>query len=160
MWSRGFLLAGCASAVVIVAAALALIWLAIFILTGSRDPTFTPVNMALSGLAGLLAYPACWYLVVFQARRNTRARTALLLALTDVVSCALVGLLLAASAAYRPPAPHRGGAMSFAINLTAMGAILLAVPFALIGTPMAFLHRALLQRWFGAANDRRPNENP
>jgi hypothetical protein len=56
------------SGVAAAALALAMLWLAFFFVSGSKDPTFTIANIVTYALPGLIAYPAGWYMIIFCRR--------------------------------------------------------------------------------------------
>jgi len=110
------------------------------------------------GVGGIIVYPACWYLLVFRAQSYARARTVLLVSVTYAVSCALVALLLAALTLRHisGPTAHPAVPPLFGMQLLAAGVILLGMPYAVIATPMAFLHRRVLLDQFDPAASHPP----
>jgi len=164
MWSRHYLLWGLASAVAAAALVLALLWLLLVAIerTHAAEPLQIHV-LVVFGLPGLVLYPACWYAVVFRHRRYDPRDTWRLLA-TSYVACCLFdfavlagwqlyqGAVLAAQILMKSPAP-----LAFLFLLTPIGTAifvlivgaLLALPYAVVAAPVAFLHRAVLLAWFG-----------
>ena len=151
MWSTPFLRFGLLSGLAIAASTLALMWLAIFLFTGAQSRSLMPANIALFGIVGIAAYPACWYAVIFRSRSYSRGRIALLVIVTFVVSCALVAAALRGYAAYRGvgtwPSPAE-----FTLAMVTTGAVILALPYAATATPMALLHRRWLSGRFGVSS--------
>ena len=96
--------------------------------------------------------------LVFRAQSYTRARTVLLVSVTYAVSCALVALLFAALTLRHisGPTAHPAVPPLFGMQLLAAGVILLGVPYAVIATPIAFLHRRFLLDQFDPAASHPP----
>jgi hypothetical protein len=163
MWSRPFLWTGLVSGFAVAALALGALWLALYLGTNGKDPGWTFANVVKFALPGLIVYPACWYAVVFRRRDYALSRTMWLVLVTFGVVCIVVGAFLVAGGLYVAvdtllTAPHPWKALWFAAAapfayafLTAFGAALLIIPYAIIATPMALLHRWLLLRAFPAS---------
>lgn len=160
MWSRGFLIAGVASSALAAALALGGVWLVIFVVAGSIDPSWSVANIIEFCLPGLVVYPACWYVLVFRYRDYSANRTLGLVIATFgavwllvAVGLFFVGLLAAGSlTAGVPPTGQwsdvRAVAPLLYARMTVLGAIILILPYGAIATPIAFLHRLALLRLF------------
>lgn len=160
MWSRNFLISGVASAVAVAALTICGLWLVIYVVASNIDPSWSAADIVQFCLPGLIVYPACWYALVFRYRDYSLNRTLGLVIATFgavwllvTVAMFLVGVLavghLTASA---PPAGQWSNIPALApvlyAKMTILGAIILILPYALIATPIAFLHRAALLRVF------------
>jgi hypothetical protein len=157
MWSSRFLLTGVLSGVVIALLTVALIWLGLFVVTGSKDPNWTIANTSRPMLLGVLVYAACWYGFIFRTRDYSFRQTILLVACTFGIGCGLVAVMLIAGATITMwPIVIQGtkGAVFYAIIpvvhglMSLVGAVILFIPYAIFATPMALLHRWLLLRRF------------
>jgi ABC-type Na+ efflux pump permease subunit len=162
MWSRQFLWTGLASGVVVAALTLAGIWLTIFLALGDTSPTFTLANSARLAAAGLLVYPLCWFFVIFRTRDYSPLRTLLLVIVTFVAVTAIVGAILIGLFTYGAMTmlmSAQPGRITEAASILAwvpvgavivvlIGITIMIVPYLIIATPMAFLHRGLLLKIF------------
>lgn len=160
MWTRAFLIAGLASGGAIAAIALGGLWLATAFI--SDDFSSTGVRFAGTTAHGILVYPACWFAVVFRKKDYSISRTLILVVITFIVVwCVLIALVFAlglyvAAATIAESQDVLKALAIVAITpfatafMTLIGAILLVVPYAVIATPAAFLHRWLLMRFFTA----------
>jgi hypothetical protein len=155
MWSRDFLRVGLWSAVGIAAATIALIWLVIFISFGAREPKSSMANISLPGIVGTVVYPMCWYLLVFRPRRYTRARAGLLVTVTYLASCVVVALPFAALT-WQQFSSTTPNSSLLPLGFWVIGVILLAVPYAVVATPMAFVHRQFLLNCFAPPEPQSP----
>lgn len=145
MWSRRFLWSGLWSGAAIAAATFALMWLGMLAISGQGRVSFVIANISLLGLGGIVAYPACWYVLIFRAGSYSGPRVAWLTALTFIASSALAAIPFVAWAAYAKASPL------LALRFVAMGMIVMVISYAVVATPMAFWHRHLLRGWFAAA---------
>jgi hypothetical protein len=153
MWSRQFLIVGLASAVGIAAATLVLLWTSIFLLMLQSAPPVRFANITLLGSTGILAYPACWYALIFRRRDYAASRVVLLVAATYALSCLLAAIGLESLGLYWASLSATPVPPFFASRLVVLGAILLAVPYTVVAAPAAFLHRRGLLQRFSAASD-------
>jgi hypothetical protein len=150
------------------AIALAGIWLTLYAASGFTDPSYA--GAVGFGISGIVIYPACWYLWICRARDYSRARTFWLVAVTYTATAmlaigafflfmafsAIYGAILGATTALSsgPQLWHVGMllALVMAPILAALGGILMAglvgVPYVIVATPIAFLHRALMFKLF------------
>jgi hypothetical protein len=117
-------------------------------------------------LPGLFVYSACWYAVIFRYRDYSLYRTMLLVVATFgavsavVAALMMVGgfyvaitMLLAVAQPWKLAPALVVAPLAYAF-MTAMGAIFLIVPYVIVATPMALLHRWLLLKlfaWVGPA---------
>jgi hypothetical protein len=169
MWSRRFLWTGLSSGVAIAALTLAELWLGLFVVSGSKDPTWTFANIVKFTLPGLIVYSACWYIVVFRHRDYSLYRTLMLVVATfgtvSVVIAAVmifagfyvaITLLLAAPQPWKVALFVAWAPFAYAL-VTAIGAVFLIVPYMIVATPMALFHRLLLLKIFASAGPAAPN---
>jgi hypothetical protein len=160
MWSRRFLWTGLTSGIAVAALTLAEFWLAVFVVSRGKDPMVTFANMVVFALPGLIVYSACWYAVIFRHRNYSLYRTMLLVVATFgavsavVAAFMMVGgfyvaitMLLAVAQPWKLAPALVVGPLAYAF-MTAMGAILLIVPYMIVAAPMALLHRWLLLKLF------------
>jgi hypothetical protein len=97
MWSRRFLWTGLSSGVAIAALTLAELWLGLFVVSGSKDPTWTFANIVKFALPGLIVYSACWYIVIFRHRDYSLYRTLMLVVATfGTVSVVIAAVMILA----------------------------------------------------------------
>jgi hypothetical protein len=166
MWSRRFLWTGLTSGIAVAALTLAGLWLAVFVVSGSKNPMVTFANMVIFAIPGFFVYSACWYALIFRHRDYSLYRTMLLVVATFgavsavVAAFMMVGgfyvaitMLLAVAQPWKLAPALVVGPLAYAF-MTAMGAILLIVPYVIVATPMALLHRWLLLKlfaWVGPA---------
>jgi hypothetical protein len=75
MWSRQFLWTGLTSGIAVAALTLSELWLAVFVVSGSKNPTVSFANMVLFALPGLIVYSACWYMIIYRRRDYSLYRT-------------------------------------------------------------------------------------
>jgi hypothetical protein len=156
MWSRQFLIAGLASGAAIAVLTLGGIWLFIFAL----DESFA--NIMLPAVVGTVVYPLCWRSVIHRSRDYSWQSTAGLVLTTYIWCCVVVAATFFALAVYQlilggrlePKDPATAAMPVLAIILALIGALLLAIPFAVVGTPMAFLHRAIMLRLFATEAEK------
>src|ERR1700730_7481329 len=94
MWSRRFLWTGLTSGIAVAALTLAELWLALFVVSGSKDPAVTFANMVMFALPGLIAYSACWYMVIFRHRDYSLYRTMVLVVATFGTVSAVVAAFM------------------------------------------------------------------
>jgi hypothetical protein len=172
MWSRRFLWTGLTSGIAVAALTLTELWLAVFVVSGSKDPMVTFANMVVFAFPGLIVYPACWYVVIFRHRDYSLYRTMVLVVATFGVVCGAVGafmmvggiyvaitMLLAVAQPWKVAPVLVVGPLAYAF-MTAMGAIFLIVPYLIVATPMAWLHRWLLLKLFAPVGPAAPNIRP
>jgi hypothetical protein len=156
MWSHRFLWTGLVSCVAIAAIAIAGLWLLVFVYSGDKDPHWTVANITKFLIPGLIVYPATWYVVIFRARSYSLPRTMRLVVSTFAAGAAVVGIVLvvgglyvAVSAIMSVSQPWKAlpfliiGPFAYAL-MTVFGIIILIVPFMIVATPLALLHRWLL----------------
>ena len=159
MWSRVFLSAGIFSGAVVACLALAGIWWAIFVATGGGDPKWTPANASTVGIIGTLVYPACWYCFIYRYRDYSVRQTFLLIAGAYGVSCAVVIVVIFIGMLYRALevvalAPSQPlvwlwlAGPFIAVIFASIAAGLIGIAYAIVATPIAFLHRLALLRIF------------
>jgi hypothetical protein len=172
MWSRRFLWTGLTSGIAVAALTLAEIWLAVFAVSGSKNPMVSFANMVVFALPGLIAYSASWYMVIYRHRDYALRRTMVLVVATFGTVSAVVaafmmigGLYVAISMMLTVAKPWKVAPVlvvaPFAYAfMTAMGAVLLIVPYLITATPMALLHRWLLLKIFASAGAAAANMSP
>jgi hypothetical protein len=169
MWSSRFLWTGLSSGVAVAALALGGLWLALFVVSGSKEPTWTLANIVKFALPGLIVYPACWYMVILRSRNYSLRRTmVLVVASFGVVSIAVAAFfaigglyvaittLLAGGQSWKIAPLVALGPLAYAL-LAAFGAIILIVPYMMVATPMALAHRWLLLKLFAGAGPATPS---
>ena len=172
MWSRRFLWIGLTSGIAVAAMTLAELWLAVFAMYGGKNPTASFANMVVFALPGLMVYSACWYMVIYRYRDYSLQRTMVLVVATFGAVSAVVaafmmigGLYVAISMMLTVAKPWKVAPvlvvapLSYAF-MTAIGAVLLIVPYMITATPMAFLHRWLLLKIFASAGTAASNMSP
>jgi hypothetical protein len=163
MWTRAFLTVGLASGFATAAGALATLWLALFALTNSSDPNFTPANIVQLCAPGVLTYPACWYTLIFRKKTYSVRNTVMLVVITFLVLWILLAAAMFAggvhvSATIIAEAAELGIVVLIAaaaapvayVLTTVIGAVFLVVPYAAIAFPAAFAHRWVMLRLFRA----------
>jgi hypothetical protein len=159
MWSRRFLWIGVSSGAAIAISAMALLWLGLFVVSGSEDPAWTVANIVKFTLPGPIVYPACWYAIIFRTRDYSLYRTMVLVVRTFIAGGAVVAIILIAggvmamllTAKHMLEAAVLVAVTPLAYGLMALiGAIILFVPFFIVATPMALLHRWLLLKIFAS----------
>ena len=167
MWSRRFLLLGLAIAVFAALIALTLLALVLVGIKSATASGFDVSSLMPFAIPGIVAYPFCWYAVIFRRRSYRRADTFRLIALTYATSCLLAIVMLSAWTFSQPsfwqtavgvvPFDLKAGAwwaLSFLTVPAGMAffvliaAVFLAIPFVATAGPVAFAHRALLLGWF------------
>jgi len=172
MWSHRFLWTGLSSGAAVAAFALAGLWLTLFVLSGSKDPTSGLAGIVLFALPGLIVYSACWYMVIFRHRNYSLYRTMMLVIATFCTVSAVVAAfmimggfyvaittLLAAAQPWSSASLIAVAPLAYTA-LTAFGAIILIIPYMIVATPMALFHRWLLLTIFGSANSATPSTGP
>jgi hypothetical protein len=172
MWSRRFLWTGLLTGIAVAALTLAELWLGLFIVSRSNDPTWTFANSVKFALPGLIVYSTCWYIVIFRNRDYSLYRTLTLVVATfgavSVVVAAFmmfagfygaITMLLAAARPWEAALFVAWTPFAFALA-TAIGAAFLIVPYMIVATPMALVHRWLLLRVFASAGPATPNIRP
>jgi hypothetical protein len=172
MWSRRFLWTGLTSGIAVAALTLAEIWLAVFAVSGSKNPMVSFGNMVVFALPGLIVYSACWYTVIYRHRDYSLHRTMVLVVATFGTVSAVVaafmmfgGLYVAISMMLTVAKPWQVAPVLVVAPLayafmTAIGAVLLIVPYMITATPMALLHRWLLLKSFASAGTPAPSMSP
>jgi hypothetical protein len=153
MWSRRFLWTGLLTGAAFALLTVVTMWLALFAAFGSKDPTWTIANVVRLTLPGLILYPACWYIFIFRSRNYSFRQMMVLVAWTFGIGCGVVAIILIAGATIAFTA-RAGLSMAAAIYaattpviyglMTLVGAVILIIPYAIVATPMAMLHRWLL----------------
>jgi hypothetical protein len=161
MWSRRFLWTGLSTGAVFALLAVAIMWLALFAASGSKDPTWTIANVVRFALLGPIIYPVCWYAIIFRPRNYSFRRTMVLVACTFGTGCAVVAVFLIGGAEIALTS-RAGSLMEAAIYavispfvyglMTLIGAVILIIPYAIVAAPMALLHRWLLLRLFAPSS--------
>jgi hypothetical protein len=165
MWSRRFLWMGLSTGAAIALLTVVIVWLGLFAVSGSTDPNWTMANIGRLMLPGVIIYPACWYAIIFRSREYSSRRTVVLVAGTFGTGCALVAVLLIGGAAIMST-PQAGpvtvtviyavvSSLAYGI-MTLIGAVILFIPYAMIATPMALLHRWLLLHFFSSSGPPTP----
>jgi len=166
MWSRRFLLLGLAIAPLAALIALALMTLVLVGLEAAIASGLDVSSLITFGIPGIVAYPFCWYAVIFRHRSYGRRDTCKLIAITYATSCLLVIVMLSAWIFSQPAFWQSAGAAPFDLKAGAwwalsfltvpasmaffvlIAALFLAIPFAATAGPVAFAHRGLLLAWF------------
>jgi hypothetical protein len=169
MWSPRFLWTGLLSGVAIAAMATAALWLGVFVYSGNKDPAWTVANITEFTIPGLIVYPTSWYAVIFSSRDYSLSRTMRLVVFTFAAGAAIVGLILmtgglfvAISTIISVAQPWKAlpllfvGPFAYAI-MTALGVVILIVPYMIVATPMALLHRWLLLMAFASSGPPSPS---
>ena len=157
MWSRQFLIQGLASATFIAAISLGLMWL---ILAAGDVREGLPARMVLPGIVGIVTYPLSWWRVIHRTRDYSRQRTIFLVVVTYCWSCCLLaiamvvlGVLKLSMGPLLGAAPDPEFRLGHVFLLTFLfifvGGLLMLIPFAIVATPMAFAHRAMMLTSFG-----------
>jgi hypothetical protein len=172
MWSPRFLWTGLSSGVVIAALTLAELWLALFVVSGSRDPSWTIANVVKFTLPGLIVYSVCWYAVIFRRRNYSLYRTLALVLATFAAVSAVVAVLTMAAGLYvgitamlAVSQPWKFapfvmlGPFAYAL-MTMIGVAFLIIPYMIVATPMALLHRWLLLKIFVSTGSSAPTVTP
>jgi hypothetical protein len=163
MWSRRFLLTGIATGVLAAALALTLLWLLLLSLQSIKSLEGLH-RFAVFGIPGVLAYPFCWYLLIFRSRSYTSGDTGNLIALSFAACCVFdvviigAGQIAAVASDFIAKGPVGWGLLLLVLLLLPVClalfaliiAALLAVPFVATAGPIAFLHRALLLTYFAS----------
>jgi hypothetical protein len=148
--TKSFLWTGLSSGVAIAALTLAELWLGLFVVSGSKDPTWTFANIVEFALPGLIVYSACWYIVIFRHRDYSLYRTLMLVVATfgtvSVVIAAVmifagfyvaITLLLAAPQPWKVALFVAWAPFAYAL-VTAIGAVFLIVPYMIVGRAKSF----------------------
>jgi hypothetical protein len=168
MWSNRFLWTGLSSGVAVAALALGELWFALFVVSGSEDPTWTLANIVKLALPGVIVYPACWYTVIFRYRDYSLRRTMVLVVATFGAVSALIaafmiigGVYVAVAILLEATDPMKAAPLvalaPFAYALiVVIGVVILIVPYMIIATPMALAHRWLLLKLFASAGPATP----
>jgi len=166
MWSRKFLIAGLLIGFVLAAVVLAGILLVVHAAGESEIARYGRV--AIFGLGGVLVYPACWAIMIHKTRDYSARRTYFLIAATYTATAVLAIAVVLIGFTYQ--AVIMGSALILSPDLWRvtlflpfmlflvvvfgfLAAGLVAVPYAIVATPIAFLHRALMLRLFNPASD-------
>ena len=166
MWSRRFLFTGESIGADIALLTIAAMWLGLFAVSGSKDPAWTIANIVKFTLPGPIIYAACWYAHIFLPRDYSFRRTMVVVARTFATGCAVVAVILIAGAAIAISLRARHvmeatilvAATPLAYGLmTLIGAIILVIPYAIVATPMALLHRWLMLRIFASSGSPTPS---
>jgi hypothetical protein len=180
MWSRRFLWTVVSSGAVVAALTLAGIWLALFaaFISDSANLSWTWANILKFAVPGLVVYPACWFVVIFRHRDYSPYRTLVLVITTFGVTAAVVAAVMLLAGIYgmltiffqAPKAFLTAKGLTMLLILVwapvayllaaAIGAIILAVPYLVVATPMAFFHRWLLLKALGSPGPQAPNLTP
>jgi hypothetical protein len=139
------------------------LWFVVFVYSGDKDPAWTVANIAGFTIPGLIVYPATWYVVIFRARDYSLSRTMRLVVSTFAAGAAVVGVVLMVGGLYVAistimfvPQPWKAlplliiGPFAYAI-MTALGIVILIVPYMIVAMPLALLHRWLLLAVFGTS---------
>jgi hypothetical protein len=121
---------------------------------GSNDPIFA--NISLFALPGVIVYPACWYMVIFRQRDYALSRTmALVFATFGAVSVVVAALFIIVGSYMIITNPYAWVLFWYGLVGVQIGAIILIVPYILVATPMALLHRWLLLKLFAPLGSAR-----
>jgi hypothetical protein len=166
MWSRRFLWTGLSTGAVFALLTVAAVWLALFAASGNTDhPFWTIADIVDFTLPGLIIYPACWYIIIFRSRNYSFRQTMVLVAQTFGIGCAVVAIALIGGAEIAL-ASRAGSAAEAAIYatlspvvyglMTLIGAVILIIPYSILATPIALLHRWLLLRIFTSSGSPIP----
>jgi hypothetical protein len=167
MWSRRFLLTGVGTGVLAAALALTLLWLLLLGLQSIKSLEGLH-RFAVFGIPGVLAYPLCWYMLIFKGRSYTSGDTGMLIAFSFGACCVFdvavigAGQVAAVAGDFITKGPVGWGLLLLALLLlpvalailAAVVAAFLAVPYIATAAPIAFLHRALLLTWFASQDGR------
>jgi hypothetical protein len=137
---------------------MAALWLGLFVASGPKpNPAWTIANVVKFTLPGPIVYPACWYAIIFRTRDYSLYRTMVLVTRTFIAGGAVVAAILIAGGAIAMLLAARHvleAAILVATTpiayglMTLIGAIVLLVPYYIVATPMALLHRWLLFKIF------------
>jgi hypothetical protein len=180
MWSRRFLWIGLSSGAVVAALTLTAIWLVLFVafLSDSKDPSWTFANMVKLAVPALVIYPVSWYFVIFRRRDYSLYRTLMLVIATFCATSAAVALVMVLVSIYHVVAIFLRAPRAFltakgltmlsilvwapvaSLLVVAIGAAILIVPYLIVATPMALLHRWLLLCAFGSSQLQNPGLTP
>ena len=165
MWSRRFLLTGIATGTLAAALALTFLWLLLLGVQSIKSLEGLH-RFAVFGIPGVLAYPLCWYRLIFRSRSYTSRDTSILIAFSFAACCVFdvailgAGQVAAIAGDFIAKGPLGWALLLLVLLLLPIGlaifaaivAAFLAVPFVATAGPIAFLHRALLLKWFGSRN--------
>jgi hypothetical protein len=156
MWSHRFLWTGLFGGVAIATIATASLWFFVFLYSGDKDPAWTVANIAKFTLPGLIVYPATWYVIIFRPRNYSLPQTLRLVVSTFAAGAVVVGVVLMVGGLYvaistimSVPQPWKAlplliiAPFAYAI-MTALGIVILIVPYMVVAIPLALLHRWLL----------------
>jgi hypothetical protein len=168
MWSRRFLWTGLSTGTVFALLTVAGMWLGLFASSASTGSPFWAMkeaNVVRFTLPGVIIYPLCWYAFIFRHRDYSLRRATVLVVLTFATGWAIIAvtLIAAATIVFSLEFGHTmEGAILVAVTPfayflgTLIGAIILAIPYAVVATPMALLHRWLLLRIFASSGSPPP----
>jgi hypothetical protein len=163
MWSRRFLWTGVLTGSAVAALALAGMSLVLFVWLGGKSPDDAKIVITFAS-PGLIVAPACWYVVIFRQRDYSLSRTIMLVGVTFGVGSMIVALLmLIMFQISMMPTPMWKVARSLildgelALLITYTGARGLVVPYVIVASPMALLHRWLLLKIFASTGSANPN---
>jgi hypothetical protein len=168
MWSNRFLWTGLSSGFAVAALVLGGLWLALFVVFGTKDPTWSLANIVRFTLPGLIVYPTCWYRVIFRYRNYSLYQTMVLVVVTFGAVSVIVAAFMIVGGFYVAVTTLLAAAQSWKVALFAalvpfayalmvsIGAIILIAPYMIFATPMALAHRWLLLMLFGSAGPTPP----
>ena len=144
------------SAVVVAALTLAGMFLLLFVGLGDKSPHYTLAKMVVLAAPGVIVYPVCWYMLIFRQRDYSLRCTLMLVGVTfGIVSAVILPIVVVGSIVSLIAMPvwrispflFIAAPLGFVIWFV-LGAIFLAIPYALVAAPMALLHRHILSRCF------------
>jgi hypothetical protein len=173
MWSRRFLWTGIATGIPAAALALTFLWLLLLGVQSIKSLEGLH-RFAVFGIPGVLAYPICWYRLIFKSRSYTSRDTMMLIAFSFGACCLFdvailgAGQVAAISGDFISKGPLGWALLLLVLLLLPIGLAILAVtvaaflvvPFVATAGPIAFLHRALLLKWFGSRNGTDAHTGP
>jgi len=157
MWSTRLLWTGVISAIAIAALMLAGIFVVLLVVSG-ESPGHGLANFVILASPGIITYPACWYAVIFRQRDYSRRQTLKLIGAAFGTVCAILALatlvgtlasMIGTPASKISPSVILSMPLIIAIWM-AVGSAILGVPYLMVATPMALLHRWLLSKVFTA----------
>ena len=157
MWSTRLLWTGVISAIAVAALMLAGIFALLLVVSGQR-PGYGLPNIVFFASPGIVTYPACWYAVIFRQRNYSRLQMLKLIGAAFGVVCAILAsaiLVGAFASMIGTPASKISPFLILSLPLIiaawmAVGTAILGVPYLMVATPMALLHRWLLSKCFTA----------
>ncbi|KJC34501.1 hypothetical protein [Bradyrhizobium sp. LTSP857] len=161
MWSTRLLWTGVISAFAVAALMLAGMFVVLLAASGGEHPGLAMIVVFAS--PGMIVYPACWYAVIFRRRDYSRHQTLKLIgAAYGVVSMIIASSMLVDGLVSMISDPTSKITplliLILPLEIVAVGTVILGIPYAIVATPMALLHRWLLSKCFTSTNFANPSD--